>query len=313
MAIVTLAEGNKYSQTELKSPVIDRLVKDSTVLQYLQFEELLGNSETYDTITTRSLAQFYEPGDTWAESTPTLSQNTVVLRIMGGDADVDNFIATTRSNKLDLVATVIEDKTVAVQETFLDNFYYGTGTAPYFSGLQVLVASTTYNTVHAGAGTGSALSIAVLREAIDLMPKRWRGEPHVMFMSKKMRRLLATYLDSIGEKLEGVTTEFGKFPMSFDSIPLATDDLILDTETAASGAYTAKTGGANTTIFIATFHPLAICGVQAAGGLQVEPIGTLETKDAKRWRIKWYTGLKFKDLRSAVKVDGIATGSAVTA
>jgi hypothetical protein len=311
--IGTLAEGNKYSQTELVKPVIDRLVKDSEVLRLLPFMELLGNSETYNTITTRSGAQFYNVGDTWVESTPVMTQATVTLTVLGGDADVDNFLSTTRSNKIDLVATVLEDKTVAVQETFLDNFYYGTGTAPAFSGLQVLVANTTYNTVHAGSSTGTALSIAKLREAIDLLTKRWRGEPHVMLVSKLMRRRLATYMDSIGEKFPSLMTSWGSYPESFDGIPIVADDLILNTETAASGAYTAKTGSTCTTIFMPAFHELAVLGRQATSGLIVEPLGTLETKDAKRWRIKWYVGLQFKDLRSCAKLDGIASGSAVTA
>jgi hypothetical protein len=29
----------------------------------------------------------------------------------------------------------------------------------------------------------------------------------------------------------------------------------------------------------------------AHGGIQIEQVGELETKDATRWRIKWYAGM----------------------
>ena len=49
MSIATLTEMNKYSTTELDRAVIDRLVKDSPILEILPFEEMVGNSLTYNT------------------------------------------------------------------------------------------------------------------------------------------------------------------------------------------------------------------------------------------------------------------------
>lgn len=147
---LTLTEGELYSTTDMLSrTVIDRLVKDDPILTRLGFEALLGNSDTYLQVTTRSGAGVYEVGDTWTESTPSVTPNTVTLKILGGDADVDNFLMETRSNKLDLKGTVLNDKTLAVKELFLDLFYYGTAfDASGFSGLHQLMTSTTYNTVN---------------------------------------------------------------------------------------------------------------------------------------------------------------------
>ena len=309
---LTLTEGNKYSTTELQGYVIDRLSKESELLQHLQFEELLGNSLTYDTIVTRSGANFYSVGDTWVEDTPVMSQNTVTLKILGGDADVDNFLLETRSNKLDLQGTVLDDKVVATSEKFRDGAWYGAvaGDAKSFDGMQALMTSTTYNTVHAGATDGSALSIVKLQQAIDLVTG---FKPTHLFMSKGMRRSINVYLDSIGDKFTASRDQYGNMIEHFRGLKVTTDDSILDTETASSGAYSAKTGGDNTTIFIVTFHPQGMCGVQGKNGVQTVPLGDLETKDAKRWRIKWYCGLKFENLRSCAKVDGITQASTVTA
>lgn len=317
MALMNLTEGNKYSRTTLDKLVIDRLIKDDDVMPVLPFEELLGNSLTYNTITTDSLASFKNVGDTWSESTPELTQATVTLKILGDDADVDNFIIKTRSNEIDITGTVIDNKIKAVQHKFLDTFFYGSVStdAREFNGLHALMSSTTYNTVHAGSSTGTALSIAKLREAIDLLPKMWRTGVTAMFMSKAMRRGISVYLDSIGDKFArpGGTTAWGNYVDVFDGIPVLTSDHILNTETASSGAYAAKTGGANTSIFILSFAPQAVCGVQASDGIELIPIGQLEDKDATRYRVRWYCGLKFEDLRSAAKVDGIVAAGTVVA
>ena len=205
MALLTLAEGNKYSRTELERVVVDLLVKESPILEKLQFEELLGNSLTYNQVTTRSTASFYDVGDTWGESTPVLTPQTVVLKILGEDADVDNFVARTRSNIIDVLATILEDKVKAVQEKFLDTFYYGVASGTKtFDGLHTLIASTTYNTVHAGAGTGTALSMLKLDEAIDMI----KGfKPQLVVMSKLMRRRITVYLNSVGDKFTAMRND----------------------------------------------------------------------------------------------------------
>ena len=310
---LTLLEGNKYSTTELDRVVIDRLVKDDQILLNLPFESLLGNSLTYDTITTRSGASFYSVGDTWTESTPSLTQATVTLKILGGDADVDNFLLATRSNKIDLQGTVLEDKILAVKEKFLDTFVYGSATVDVkqFNGLQLLLTDTTYNTVHAGTGTGSAATIAKMRECVDLITG-WNGGTHIL-MSKKMRRLMATYLDSVGATMPRAVNTFGKTIDTFDGKEIIVSDHIVNTELAATGKYSAKTGGNTTSMYFLTFAPQALSGVQGSEGIKTVPIGELETKDATRHRIKWYCGLKFENIRSCAKFDGIKTTSAVTA
>jgi hypothetical protein len=311
---LTLTEGELYSTTDILSKtVIDRLVKEDPVLLKLPFETLLGNSDTYDTVTTRSGAiQFRTVDGTWTESTPSLTQATVALKILGGDADIDNFLLETRSNKLDLKGTVLNDRTVAIKEYFLDCFYYGTAfDANSFSGLHQLISSTTYNTVNAGSSTTpGAMHIHDIRAALDLIVG---FKPDIIVMSKSTRRLLNTYYDSVGDKMPPVITYFGMTVPSFDGIPIAVSDHISITETIASSTFSARTGSTGTTVFFLSFAPDAVCGVQGSSGLKTYPLGELETKDAQRYRIKWYCGLKFKNLRSSSKLDGVGYATAVAA
>ena len=309
---LTLTEGNKYSQTELQKAIVDRLVIDdpSGILDRLQFKTILGNSLTYDTVTTRSGAGFYSVGDTWAESTPVLGQDTAALTILGGDADVDNFLKATRSNIIDVQKEVLNDKVLAVRETFLDQLFYGSTAvnAKGFNGLHLKIASTTYNTVERATGGASQTgSVKGLKSAIDLIVGH---KPSLIVMSKVALRDLSAYLDSIGSAFPTSRDNYGKTVKMFDGIPVFACDYIVNTEAYSGTSYSAKTGGTlSTTVFILTFAPTACCGIQGPNGVETIKLGDLETKDASRVRIRWYCGFMFQDLRSSAKYSGVTAGT----
>lgn len=312
---LTLTEGEKYTTTEIDRVVIDLLTKDSPILPRLGFVSILGNSLTYDMITTDAGASFYSVGDTWVESTPAITQDTAVLKILGGDADVDNFLLKTRSNKIDMKGTVLANKVKAIQNKFMDTFWYGSATTDTksFNGLHNLMTSTTYNTVQEATanGDGGAMSVAKMRETIDLVKN---GAPEIIAMPPAGRRLLSTYLDSVGEKFQSGVDRFGKQVAQFDGIPIFKDDHLLITEsTTDAGAYESSGDDDQFSVFFLKFDEDAVCGVHSGDGIQIEPLGTLETKDATRWRIKWYVALMFQDLRSSAKYIGCLSGSAAEA
>ena len=278
---------------------------------HLPFVEVLGNSWTYDTITTRSTASFYTVGDTWAESTPVVTQTTALLKVLGGDANIDNFLLATRANKLDLKGEVLNDRITSIKEKFMDTFYYGDDSADTksFDGLHLLMSSTTYNTVQeATDGNGGAGSSAALQQAIDLI--HGFDASHLL-MAKTTRRLMNTYLDGVGSAFTAVRDEYGRIIEYFRGLKIAVDDHITITEsTTDAGIYESSTDDDQTSIFVATFAPKAFCGIQGPNSVETVPLGDLETKDAQGYRIKWYCGLKFEDLRSCAKYIGILSGSA---
>jgi hypothetical protein len=59
--------------------------------------------------------------------------------------------------------------------------------------------------------------------------------------------------------------------------------------------------------------PEAVCGIQSGGPLKTIRIGDLETKDAKRVRLRWYPGLMLQNLVMVSKVTGIDVDGVVTA
>jgi HK97 family phage major capsid protein len=300
---LTLTEAAKLSNDVLLKGVVETIVKDSQVLQKLPFVEIVGNGLTYNRENALPSIDFYDVGDTWNESTPTFSQITAVLKIMGGDADVDNFLKATRSNLQDLQAAVISMKAKALKQKFEDAFIYGdTGVSTkQFDGLKKII-----NTGSAGAqvvacgAAGAALTLDKLDALIDTIRG---GKPDMLIMSRRSRRKINALIRAAGSGMMETDRDlFGNFITLYNGIPISINDYILDTHVVAGSVETATTGGTSSTIYAAQFGDGALSGLTSPGHIQVEPVGALETKDATRTRIKWYCSLA---LFSAIKAGAL--------
>ncbi len=156
---LTLTEAAKLSNDVLLAGVVETIIKDSPVLQRLPFVEIVGNGLTYNREATAPTAGFFDVGDSWTESTPTFTQLTANLKIMGGDADIDNFLLATRSNIQDLETSVVQLKAKAVRQLFEQTFVTGDATANPKSRLPLRRRSRQlllHHRLGAAAGRGSA-------------------------------------------------------------------------------------------------------------------------------------------------------------
>lgn len=75
------------------------------------------------------------------------------------------------------------------------------------------------------------------------------------------------------------------------------DDFIPTTETQG-----VSTGCSS--VYAVTFGPAGVMGLEN-GGLQVETVGELETKDATRHRIKWYASVALFSELGVARLKGI--------
>jgi hypothetical protein len=300
---LTLAEASKLSNDMLLQGVVETIIKESLVLQQLPFIEIVGNGLTYNQEKTLPSIDFYDVGDIWAESTPTFEQKTANLKIMGGDADVDNFLKATRSNLQDLEAAVVELKAKALREKFEEAFIYGDSTTnpKQFDGLRkVIDTGTASDQIIAAGASGATLTLAMLDVLIDAVKG---GKPHMLLMSRRSRRKINALVRASGGLMETDRDKWGNFVEFWDGIPIAVSDWILDTHVVSGGVETATTGGTCSTIYAFQVGEGALCGLTAPGHLTVEPIGSLETKDATRTRIKWYVSLAlFSSVKAAVLI-----------
>jgi len=300
---LTLDEAAKLSNDMLLQGVVETIVHDSPILQGLPFIEIVGNVLTYNQEKTLPSIDFYDVGDTWTESTPTFEQKTASLKIMGGDADVDNFLKATRSNIQDLEAAVVELKAKALRDKFEDTFIYGNSAtnAKQFDGLRKLINTTTASSqVIAMGATGATLTLGKLDELIDAVKG---GKPALLLMSRRSRRKLNALVRAAGGMIETDRDNWGNFIQLWDGIPIGVNDWILDTHVLSGSVETATTGGTCSTIYAFQMGEGALCGLTSPGHLTVEPIGSLETKDASRTRIKWYCSLAlFSSIKAAALI-----------
>ncbi len=300
---LTLNEAAKLSNDMLLQGVVETIVRDSPILQQLPFIEIVGNVLTYNQEKTLPTIDFYDVGDSWAESTPTFEQKTASLKIMGGDADVDNFLKATRSNIQDLEAAVVELKAKALKDKFEETFIYGDSatSAKQFDGLRKLIDTTTPSPQLIAMGaTGATLTLSKLDELIDAVKG---GKPALLLMSRRSRRKLNALVRADGGMIESDRDNWGNFVQLWDGISIGVNDWILDTHVLTGGVETATTGGTCSTIYAFQMGEGALCGLTSPGHVTVEPIGSLETKDASRTRIKWYCSLAlFSSIKSAALI-----------
>ena len=292
---LTLTEASKLSNDILVTGVIETVVYDSVVLQALPFIEIVGNSLTYNRENAAATAAFFDVGDTWTESTPTFSQATAALKILGGDADVDNFLRATRSNLQDLEAAVVQLKAKAVQQKFDDAFINGNSTSnsKAFDGIDKLCVAA--QTVSMG-NNGGTLTLEKLDELID---KVKGGKPDLLLFSKRSRRKLNSLSRGTGSGLlETDRNQFGQMAQYYDGIPVGVTEWVSDEETVG-------TSQDCSTVYALQVGEGALAGLTSPGGLQVEQVGSLEAKDATRVRVKWYASLALFNTLKLAKLTGV--------
>jgi len=352
---ISLAEASKLSTDILLKGIIETIIKDSPILQELPFIQLVGNSLKYNREKTLPTVGWYAPvSGTWTQSEPEFEQVTATLQILGGDADVDNFLKSTRSNVQDLEVAVIEQKAKAVQHEFENAFLNGTGASNQPSGLHTIlkgtawVASTAYAledfvvpteglengfryecttagtsdvaeptwpttegaTVvdgtatwtcryggHQGTGAnGATLSLNNLDSLIDLVRG---GKPDMLLMSKRSRRKLQSLIRASGAVLETRPGMFMEQIQMYNGIPIAVSDWVKDNYTVGTSTL------ACSAIFAFQMGEGGVCGLSSPEMLQVERLGSLETKDATRTRVKWYVSLALFSTVKAAMMTGV--------
>ena len=291
---ITLAEAAKLSNDILLVGVIETIIYDSPILQLMPFIEIVGNGLTYNQENEAATAAFYNVGDTWAESTPTFTQKTATLKILGGDADVDNFLKATRGNIQDLEAAIVQLKTKAVQQKFEDTFINGDTTSDpkSFDGIDTLCDVN--QTVSMGAN-GATLTLEKLDELIDML----KGvKPDMLLMSRRSRRKLTALSRAAGGVLVTDRNQFGQMVEFYDATPIGVCDWIADDKTVGSSDDCS-------TIYALKFGEGAVAGLTSPGGLQVERVGSLETRDASRTRVKWYVSIAAFNTIKLAKLIGV--------
>lgn len=233
----------------------------------------------------------------WSEATATFTQKTASLAILGGDADVDNFIQRTRSDVHDqrAIQTALKAKDVARKwEQTLIAGDTATDTNS-FDGIKKLAPA---GQVMYPAAAGGSLTLALLDQLIDLVKG---GKPDVLLMSKRTRRKLKSLLAASAHYVESGESSFGRQVLMYDGIPVLVSDFIPDNEAADNG-----TGNTFSSIYALQLSAADGLVGLTNGGLEVIDVGQLESKDASRVRVRWYVGLALLRDTAIARMNGVA-------
>lgn len=308
---VTLLEASKINSGDVKrSAVIEMFAANSDLLRVLPFEDIIGGSFSYNQEGTLPGVAFRGFNEAYPESTGVLNPQTEVLRIAGGDLDVDKALIKTRGPG---VRTQHEAMKVKAMSLYLAGKIINgdSVTDPReFDGLRVrIVGNQLVPALLSAPNSNSPLSLAALDKAIDQV-----DGPNALVMSKSMRRRLtaAARTVSVGGDIDFAEDEFGRRVTMYNDLPILIADYD-DTGARIIDFNEAGPAGSNvsTSIYIVNFGDGMVTGLQN-GAMEVNDLGELNSKPVLRTRVEWLVGLAIMHGRAAARVWGI-TDAAVTA
>lgn len=300
MASVTLAESAKLSQDLLVAGVIENVVTVNPIYQIMPFDQIEGNALAYNRENALGDVQTLGVGDTiTAKAAATFTQVTALLKTLIGDAEVDHFIQTTRSNHNDQKAVQIASKAKSLGRKYQDLFINGNDStdANAFDGLLQIVSASQKTTPSAN---GDALSFAILDELLDKVNAKDGDVDFIMMNSRTLRSYFALLRALGGASIgETVTLPGGRQQPGYRGTPIFRNDYIPINQTRGSST-------SATTIFAGCWddgsRKVGITGLtpMVNSGIFVSDVGEAEAKNELITRVRFYCGLAvFSDLALA--------------
>lgn len=300
---LTLIQAELYSTDTLKRGVIETFARNSAVFELLPFMEIAGNSYMYNQEDTLPDIAFRGVNEAYVEGAGVINQASEGLTILGGDVDVDRYLAQTRGNINDLRAIQTEMKSKALALEWTKTFFKGDSASNVnqFDGLEKRVTGNQMIFAD-GAGTaGADLTLAHLDELIDAV----EGEPDVLFMSKPMRRKVKAILQASQHYIESGEDSFGRPVATYGGIPIR----VIETDGAGNEILgfneTVGTSTETASIYAVKFGSDQYVSGLRNGSVNVRDLGEIDAKPVYRTRIEFYSGLAVFHPRAVARLAGI--------
>ena len=310
---LTLAQAAVLSENDLQRGVIETFIlpDQSVVLDRMPFEFINGNAFAWNQELALPGIEFRAVNAGYTESTGTFEQKTVSLVILGGDADVDRFIAQTRGNLNDQRAAQTALKTKAATFKFQDAFINGDtavdansfdGLKKLLTGSRVISAATNGLPVVGADDPARHTFLDKLDELLSLVPGA-----QVLYMNAS----ILARLKSSARRLtiyDQTTDTFGKTIATYNGVELRDignkadgSAIIPQTETqgsssVASSIYAVRYGN--------SLEDGGVTGL-TNGGVQVYDLGEIDTKPVYRTRIEFYCGMALFSGLGAARLTGV--------
>ena len=299
---LTLLEASKLNDGDIKrQAVIEMFAQNSDILRVLPFEDIPGGSLTYNLEGELPGVGFRGFNEGYDESTGIVNPQTEVLRIAGGDLDVDKALIKTRGEQVRDSQESMKIKSMAL--SIADKIINGDSEADprVFDGLRKRIVGD--QLIDAGSSDGGdALSIFQLDEAIDAV-----DGANYLLMNKAMRnRLNQAARQNLGGEMHWDKDEFGRRIAMYNDLPILVADYdnegkqIMGFDEVASGGSTATASS----VYILSIGSDKITGLQN-GVMEVEDLGEIDEKPVFRTRVEWLVGLAAMHGRAAARIRGV--------
>lgn len=293
------ADAERLSNNELVSGVIEEIIKRDALYALLPFVGTNNKAYVYNREDTLPTINFYDVSEAIGEGAPTNVQVTVTLKIMAHNVDIDKFLAGTMNDTNNQIAIALAGAAKAVDMQFRDTLVNGDTAvnAKAFDGMTKLV--TAGQTIDA-ATNGAALTFDMLDELIDTVPHR----PDALIMRhgtyRALRALMRTAGGMVPEQLK--IRDFDGTVPGYDGIPIVLSEYLPGNEDMGT------TLDSTCSIYAARFNTVdGLHGIYGdpTAGIVVEDLGTRESYDSWRYRLKWYVSLALKSTKSLARLRGI--------
>ncbi|MEJ7783184.1 MAG: major capsid protein [Solirubrobacteraceae bacterium] len=327
---VTLAQSALLSQDQLQRGVLEIFVQEGILLDRLPLMPVIGNSYAYNSEATLPGVEFRAVNGAYAESTGTVVQAFEKLVILGGDADVDTFVAKTKGNLNDQRGLQDKLKVKALNYKFQDGFINGDvatdansfdGLKKRLVGAQVVAAGANGLPVVGNGASDVQAFLDFLDQLIASVPGISAGNG-ALYMNTMIRTKVLSALRRANVNVESVgrlpaplrTSVSASSPVNqadlptYNSIPMldigARPDgtlIIPQTETQGtavdcSSIYAVKFGSSEA--------DQAVTGL-SNGGVDVRDLGEQQVKPAFRTRIEFFCGVAVFGGKAAARGIGV--------
>lgn len=294
------AEAEKLSNNVLEQGVIEEIIDKDAMFALMPFKRIVGKAYLYNRENTLSEAEFLDPYEDVPEGGATFDEVVARLRILIGDVDIDNFLDETMDDTNDQTAIQIAAKAKGMARKFQRTLAIGNSDASpkEFDGLAKLCSSS--DQILTAGANGAALTFEMLDALLRRVPLGadalvMRGGTHDAVLAM-LRNLGGTTPDHVTLPGNGVEVP------AYRRVPIIVNDFLPGDEDQGSATDTCS-------IYAVRFNEAdGLHGIfgGANAGIRVQSIGTLQNKDAERYRMKWYCGTALKSTRSMARLKGIA-------
>lgn len=289
-------EAEKLSENDLVRGVIEEVIDKDELFALLPFTRTEGKAYVYNREDTVVEADFLDPNDEVNEGAAKFKEIVTKLRILAHDVDVDKFLASTMSDANDQVAVQLAAKAKGLGRKFRRTLIVGDNSVnpKEFDGIAKLCAANAAQNLDAGG----PLTLSKMDELADAVPN---GADAFFMRSGTVRAYRALLRAAGGTTPETIMLEdFGKPVLAHNGVPILVNDFI-----PAEGASGSETCAVYAVRLNEDDGLHGLFGGQTGAGMMVEPIGTVQNKDAWRYRVKWYAGLALKSTRSLARLVGV--------